>query len=47
MADKRDGWTQAERAALGRLLRMGLILLLAIAAAGMVAALLGLALGTL
>lgn len=50
MADKRNsqsGWTQAERDAFRRLLRMGLILFLVIAAAGAAAALLGSALGTL
>ena len=45
--DKREsGWTDAERRSLWMLLRMALILLLAIAAAGTVAALLGSALGT-
>lgn len=50
MADKRNsqsGWTQAERDAFRRLLRMGLILFMVIAAAGAAAALLGSALGTL
>ena len=50
MADKRNsqsGWTQAERDAFRKLLRMGLILLLVIVIAGAVAALLGSALGTL
>ena len=50
MADKRNsqsGWTQAERDAFRKLLRMGLILLLVIVIAGAAAALLGSALGTL
>ncbi len=50
MADKRNsksGWTQAERAAFRGLLRMGLILFLAIVIAGVIAALLSSALGTL
>ena len=50
MADKRNsksGWTQAERAAFRKLLRMGLILFLAIVIAGAIAALLSSALGTL
>lgn len=40
------GWTAAERRALRKLIRMGLILLLAIAVAGTIAALLSAALGT-
>lgn len=48
MRDERDsegGWTPAERQALRKLIRMGLILLLAIAIAGTIAALLSSALG--
>lgn len=48
MANKRNdksGWTPAERAALRKLLWMGLTLLLAIAIAGVIAALLSSALG--
>ena len=41
--DKR-GWSAAEQAALRKLIRMGLIMLLAIGAAGLVAALLSAAL---
>ena len=41
----RDSWTVAERAALRKLLRMALILLLAIVAAGTIAAWLSSALG--
>ncbi|MDE2821667.1 MAG: hypothetical protein OXN94_02760 [Chloroflexota bacterium] len=40
MGDKRSGWSKAEKADLIRLLRMALILLLAIAVAGTIAALL-------
>ncbi len=40
MSDKRSGWSKAEKAALVKLLRMALILLLAIAVAGTIAALL-------
>lgn len=40
------GWTAAERQALRKLIRMALILLLAIAVAGTIAALLSSALGT-
>lgn len=50
MADKRNsksGWTQAERVAFHKLLRMGLILFMAIVIAGAIAALLSSALGTL
>lgn len=50
MANKRNdksGWTPAERAALRKLLWMGLMLLLAIAIAGVAAALLSSALGAL
>ena len=39
------GWTPAERQALRKLIRMGLILLLAIVVAGTIAALLSSALG--
>ncbi len=49
MTDEREGkksWTAAELAALRKLIRMGLILLLAIAVAGAIAALLSSALGT-
>ena len=49
MTDERKsetGWTAAERQALRRLIRMGLILLLAIVIAGTIAALLSSALGT-
>ena len=48
MRDEREreaGWTPAERQALRRLIRMGLILLLAIVIAGTIAALLSSALG--
>lgn len=48
MTDEREqgaGWTPAERQALRKLIRMGLILLLAIAVAGTIAALLSSALG--
>lgn len=50
MTDKQSnqsGWTQAERAAFRKLLRMGLILFLAIVIAGAIAALLSSSLGTL
>ena len=48
MTDEGKGqWTEAERAALRKLIRMALIMLLAIIAAGAIAALLGSALGTL
>ncbi|MCY4539245.1 MAG: hypothetical protein OXE52_13570 [Chloroflexi bacterium] len=40
MGDKRSGWSKAEKAALIKLLRMALILLLAIVVAGTIAALL-------
>ncbi len=49
MTDERKeerGWTVAERQALRKLIRMALILLLAIAVAGTIAALLSSALGT-
>ncbi len=49
MTDKPKGerdWTAAERQALRKLIRMALILLLAIAVAGTIAALLSSALGT-
>ena len=49
MADEPNGergWTTAERQALRKLIRMGLILLLAIVVAGTIAALLSSALGT-
>lgn len=45
MGDKRSGWSKAEKAALIKLLRMGLILLLAIAVAGTIAALLSSSVG--
>ena len=48
MTDEPKGkasWTEAERAALRKLIRMGLILLLAIVVAGAIAALLSSALG--
>ena len=45
-SESRRGWTAAERRALRKLIRMGLILLLAIAVAGTIAALLSAALGT-
>ncbi len=50
MTDEREGkksWTAAERAALRKLIRMGLILLLAITVAGAIAALFSSALGTI
>lgn len=40
MGDKRSGWSKAEKAALVRLLRMALILLLTLAVAGAIAGLL-------
>ena len=43
--EREVGWTPAERQALRKLIRMGLILLLAIAVAGTIAALLSSALG--
>ncbi|MCY3782088.1 MAG: hypothetical protein OXG78_17370 [Chloroflexi bacterium] len=47
MRDEREGkWTAAERAGLRKLIRMGLIMLLAIIVAGTIAALLSSALGT-
>lgn len=45
--DKQEGWSDAEREALGKLLRMALIMLLAIIIAGVVAALLSSALVTI
>ncbi len=45
MGDKRTGWSKAEKAALVKLLRMALILLLAIAIAGTIAALLSSSVG--
>ena len=44
---RKGEWTAAERAGLRKLLRMGLIMLLAIIVAGTIAALLSSALGTL
>ncbi len=41
------GWTEAERAALAKLIRMALVLLVAIALAGAIAAFLSSSLGTL
>ena len=43
--EREAGWTPAERQALRKLIRMGLILLLAIVIAGTIAALLSSALG--
>lgn len=43
--EREAGWTPAERQALRKLIRMGLILLLAIVVAGTIAALLSSALG--
>ena len=43
---RETGWTAAERQALRKLIRMGLILLLAIVIAGTIAAILSAALGT-
>ena len=45
-SERKGGWTAAERQALRQLIRIGLILLLAIAVAGLIAALLSSALGT-
>ena len=45
MGDKQSGWSKAERAALIRLLRMALILFLALAVAGTIAALLSSSMG--
>ena len=45
--ERKGAWTEAERAALRKLLRMALILLLAIIVAGTIAALLSSSLGTL
>ena len=47
MSDKRSGWSEAEKAALFKLLRMALIILLAIAVAGAIAALLSSSLGAI
>ena len=45
--EHKDDWSAAERAALRKLIRMGLIILLAIIVAGTLAALLSSALGAL
>lgn len=47
MSDERSGWSEAEKAALIKLLRMALIILLAIAVAGAIAALLSSSLGAI